>query len=66
MFQTIFLDKDGSRELWTDKGISDDKRIYEKWWKQASLPKPTFMRTLTVLVCSNHIGLSIITRSSPG
>ena len=36
VFQTIFLDKDGSRELWTDKEIAQDKRIYEKWWKQQS------------------------------
>jgi hypothetical protein len=36
VFQTIFLDKDGSRELWTDKEIAPEKRIYEKWWKQVS------------------------------
>ena len=36
VFQTIFLDKDGSRHLWTDKEILSDKRIYEKWWKQQS------------------------------
>ena len=34
VFQTIFLDKDGSKDLWTDKEIRSDKRIYEKWWKQ--------------------------------
>ena len=34
VFQTIFLDKEGSKELWTDKEIRSDKRIYEKWWKQ--------------------------------
>ncbi|KAK1926729.1 FAD/NAD(P)-binding domain-containing protein [Papiliotrema laurentii] len=36
VFQTIFLDKDGSRHLWTDKEILPEKRIYEKWWKQQS------------------------------
>jgi hypothetical protein len=36
IFQTIFLDRDGSSNLWTIKDIRDDKRIYEKWWKQQS------------------------------
>ena len=36
VFQTIFLDKDGSRDLWTEEEIPKEKRIYEKWWKQQS------------------------------
>lgn len=36
VFQTIFLDRDGSQDLWTLKEISEEKRIYEKWWKQQS------------------------------
>lgn len=34
VFQTIFLDKEGSSDLWTIDEIPKDKRIYEKWWKQ--------------------------------
>lgn len=36
VFQTIFLDRDGSQKLWTWGDISTEKRIYEKWWKQQS------------------------------
>ena len=36
VFQTIFLDRDGSSDLWTINDIREDKRIYEKWWKQQS------------------------------
>lgn len=36
VFQTIFLDRDGSSHLWTIDNIREDKRIYEKWWKQQS------------------------------
>ena len=36
VFQTIFLDRDGSQDLWTLGEISQEKRIYEKWWKQQS------------------------------
>lgn len=36
VFQTIFLDRDGSSNLWTVDDIRDDKKIYEKWWKQQS------------------------------
>lgn len=36
VFQTIFLDRDGSSKLWTNNEIKEDKRIYEKWWKQQS------------------------------
>lgn len=36
VFQTIFLDRDGSSHLWTVDDISPDKKIYEKWWKQQS------------------------------
>ncbi|KAI0930237.1 hypothetical protein AcW1_010365 [Taiwanofungus camphoratus] len=36
VFQTIFLDKDGSQELWTWDDIKPEKRIFEKWWKQQS------------------------------
>ena len=36
VFQTIFLDRDGSHELWTWKEIAEEKRIHEKWWKQQS------------------------------
>ncbi|KAJ3554515.1 hypothetical protein NM688_g3070 [Phlebia brevispora] len=36
VFQTIFLDRDSSSHLWTIKEIREDKKIYEKWWKQQS------------------------------
>ena len=36
VFQTIFLDCDGSSQLWTVDDIDQDKKIYEKWWKQQS------------------------------
>jgi hypothetical protein len=36
VFQTIFLDKEGSSDLWTIDQIPKEKRIYEKWWKQQS------------------------------
>ncbi|CCM00268.1 uncharacterized protein FIBRA_02298 [Fibroporia radiculosa] len=36
VFQTIFLDRDGSQDLWTWKDIKPGKKIYEKWWKQQS------------------------------
>lgn len=34
VYQTIFLDRDGSQQLWTWDEIKEDKRIKEKWWKQ--------------------------------
>jgi hypothetical protein len=36
IYQTIFLDKDGSGELWTKGEIKSDLFIGEKWWKQQS------------------------------
>jgi hypothetical protein len=36
VYQTIFLDKDGSGELWTKSKIKPDSIIGEKWWKQQS------------------------------
>lgn len=36
VFQTIFLDRDGSSHLWTADEIDKDKKIHEKWWKQQS------------------------------
>ncbi|KZT71023.1 FAD/NAD(P)-binding domain-containing protein [Daedalea quercina L-15889] len=36
VFQTIFLDRDGSQDLWTWEEINPEKKIYEKWWKQQS------------------------------
>ena len=36
VFQTIFLDRDGSSQLWTVENIAKDKKIHEKWWKQQS------------------------------
>ncbi|EIW75654.1 hypothetical protein CONPUDRAFT_112209 [Coniophora puteana RWD-64-598 SS2] len=36
VFQTIFLDRDGSEELWSRDDVDTDKVIYEKWWKQQS------------------------------
>ena len=36
VFQTIFLDNDNSSHLWTINEIREDKKIYEKWWKQQS------------------------------
>lgn len=36
VFQTIFLDKDGSRDLWSKDEINTDKIIMQKWWKQQS------------------------------
>ncbi|KAH7889113.1 hypothetical protein F5I97DRAFT_1941780 [Phlebopus sp. FC_14] len=36
VFQTIFLDRDGSSEKWSRGDIDKDKVIYEKWWKQQS------------------------------
>lgn len=36
VFQTIFLDRDGSQDLWTWGEIREEKRIYERWWKQQS------------------------------
>lgn len=36
VFQTIFLDRDDSQDLWTREEISNEKIIYEKWWKQQS------------------------------
>ncbi|THH29953.1 hypothetical protein EUX98_g4241 [Antrodiella citrinella] len=36
VFQTIFLDRDGSQDLWTWDEIPEEKRIHEKWWKQQS------------------------------
>ena len=40
VFQTIFLDKEGSSDLWTIDQIPKEKRIYEKWWKQVSTHYP--------------------------
>ncbi|KAJ8501616.1 hypothetical protein ONZ45_g12095 [Pleurotus djamor] len=36
VFQTIYLDKDGSESMWTRGDINKDKIIAEKWWKQQS------------------------------
>ncbi|CAE6483116.1 unnamed protein product, partial [Rhizoctonia solani] len=36
VFQTIFLDRDSSEKMWTRNEIREEKRIYEKWWKQQS------------------------------
>ncbi|KAF9500731.1 FAD/NAD(P)-binding domain-containing protein [Pleurotus eryngii] len=36
VFQTIFLDKDGSGGMWTKGEIDKEKVIGEKWWKQQS------------------------------
>ncbi|KAH9859028.1 FAD/NAD-P-binding domain-containing protein [Lenzites betulinus] len=36
VFQTIFLDRDGSKDHWTWGDIREEKRIGEKWWKQQS------------------------------
>ncbi|TFY80221.1 hypothetical protein EWM64_g3791 [Hericium alpestre] len=36
VFQTIFLDKKDSSDLWTKDEISEDKIIAERWWKQQS------------------------------
>ncbi|GJE95068.1 FAD/NAD(P)-binding domain-containing protein [Phanerochaete sordida] len=36
VFQTIFLDRDGSSQLWTAGDIAPERKIYEKWWKQQS------------------------------
>lgn len=36
VFQTIFLDRDGSGHLWTEGEIPEEHRIHEKWWKQQS------------------------------
>ncbi|KAI0051275.1 FAD/NAD(P)-binding domain-containing protein [Auriscalpium vulgare] len=36
VFQTIFLDEEGSSKLWTIGDIKKEDRIYEKWWKQQS------------------------------
>lgn len=36
VFQTIFLDRDGSQQLWTWDDIRPEKKLYEKWWKQQS------------------------------
>lgn len=36
IFQTIFLDRDGSSHKWSKEEIAGDKIILEKWWKQQS------------------------------
>jgi hypothetical protein len=36
VYQTIFLDKDGSGKLWTKDEIKQGSIIGEKWWKQQS------------------------------
>jgi hypothetical protein len=36
VYQTIFLDKDGSGKLWTKGEIKQESIIGEKWWKQQS------------------------------
>ncbi|KAH0828754.1 hypothetical protein J3R83DRAFT_3178 [Lanmaoa asiatica] len=36
VFQTIFLDRDGSSEKWSKDDIKRENIIYEKWWKQQS------------------------------
>lgn len=36
VFQTIFLDKEGSEELWSRDEIDKDEVVLEKWWKQQS------------------------------
>lgn len=34
VYQTIFLDRDGSENLWSRDEINKDEIILEKWWKQ--------------------------------
>ena len=34
VFQTIYLNKDRDRKLWTDNEISEDKIIKKDWWHQ--------------------------------
>ncbi|KAL8293062.1 hypothetical protein RQP46_000756 [Phenoliferia psychrophenolica] len=36
VYQTIFLDRDGSREKWTNSEIDPSKVILVRWWKQQS------------------------------
>jgi hypothetical protein len=36
VFQTIFLDREGSRDLWSMDEINKDEIILTKWWKQQS------------------------------
>ncbi|KAH7922328.1 hypothetical protein BV22DRAFT_1113952 [Leucogyrophana mollusca] len=36
IFQTIFLDHDGTSDKWSRGDIAKDKVISEKWWKQQS------------------------------
>ncbi|SCV67332.1 BQ2448_5978 [Microbotryum intermedium] len=36
VFQTIFLDKDGSRDLWSIGEIKKEEIVMKKWWKQQS------------------------------
>lgn len=36
VYQTIFLDKDGSGELWTKGEIKQELVVGERWWKQQS------------------------------
>ncbi|SCZ96502.1 BZ3500_MvSof-1268-A1-R1_Chr8-2g10241 [Microbotryum saponariae] len=36
VFQTIFLDKDGSRDLWSIGEIKEEEIVMKKWWKQQS------------------------------
>jgi hypothetical protein len=36
VFQTIFLDRDGSQHLWSKGEVQADTVILEKWWKQQS------------------------------
>ncbi|KAI0275499.1 hypothetical protein BGY98DRAFT_992293 [Russula aff. rugulosa BPL654] len=36
VYQTIFLDKEGSGELWTKGEIKQELVVGEKWWKQQS------------------------------
>lgn len=36
VYQTIFLDRDGAKDLWTIGEIKKDEIILEKWWKQQS------------------------------
>ncbi|KAI0790632.1 FAD/NAD-P-binding domain-containing protein [Abortiporus biennis] len=48
VFQTIFLDRDGSQKLWTWDEIPEEKRIYEKWWNYAGAWSVLNMHELAV------------------
>lgn len=51
VFQTIFLDRDGSRELWSMGEIKKEEIILEKWWKQQSHRWQHCMSFLSPFAC---------------